>query len=184
MRQPILNPFKQSTAYKMRSFCKRIGLLCLLVTVKAHGCNLSDNGNGTMTEPSSGLQIRNCAVGENWTGSGCTGTSTGYTWEDAMQNFSAGAWRLMTKEEAARITSNANCWAATGGAWNASWTSTPDPSDETAAYIAGFKYGLVGRSPRDNKKEVRLVRAPGIRGGGASQRPDEPKTVGRGARGG
>jgi hypothetical protein len=162
-----------------------MGLLFLLVMVKAQGCNLRDNGDGTMTEPSSGLQMRSCAVGENWSGSGCTGASTGYTWESAVQDFGTGAWRLMTKEEAAQIVPNAKtCWAVTGGAWNASWTSSPDPSDDTAGYIAGFKFGLVGRAPRDNKKDVRLVSASAIRGEGVNLSPDAPKTVGRGARGG
>jgi hypothetical protein len=180
-----MKPAQLSAAYEMRSFCKRIGLLCLLVTVEAHGCNLRDNGDGTMTEPSSGLQMRSCAVGESWSGSSCTGTRTGYTWENAVQNFGTGAWRLMTKEEAAQIVPNAKtCWAVTGGAWDASWTSSPDPSDDTAAYIAGFKFGLVGRAPRDNKKAVRLVSTSGIRVDGTNQRPDDAKTTGRSARGG
>lgn len=102
-----------------------------------------------------------------------------------MQNFSTGAWRLMTKEEASQIAPNSKtCWAVTGGAWNASWTSTPDPGDDAVAYIAGFKFGLVGRAPRVDKKDVRLVSATGMRGNGAAQRPDDAKSVGRGAPGG
>lgn len=102
-----------------------------------------------------------------------------------MQNFSTGDWRLMTKEEAAQIVPNAKtCRAVTGGAWNASWTSSPDPSDDTAAYIAGFKFGLVGRSPRNNKKDVRLISNSGIRSNGANLKPDDAKTEGRSMRGG
>lgn len=165
-----MKPVQLSAAYSIRGFCKHIGLLCLLATLKAHGCKLSDNGNGTMTVPSSGLLIRSCAMGENWTGSSCTGTSTGYTWQSAMQNFSTGVWRLMTKEEAAQIAPNAKtCWTVTGGAWNASWTSTPDPNDDTVAHIAGFKVGLVGIALRDNKKDVRLVSTGGNQGNGIPQ---------------
>lgn len=181
----VMTTAQLSAAYKMRSFCKLIGMLLLVVTVKAHACNLRDNGDGTMTEPLSGLRMRSCAVGENWSGSGCTGTSTGYTWEGAVQNFSTGAWRLMTKEEASQIAPNSKtCWAVTRGVWNASWTSSPDSGDDTAAYIVGFKFGLVGRAPRGDRKDVRLVSAIGIQGDGANLRPDDQKTVGRGARGG
>lgn len=50
-----MNPVRLSLAYEIRSVCQGIGFLCLLVAVKAHGCILRDNGDGTMTEPSSGL---------------------------------------------------------------------------------------------------------------------------------
>lgn len=169
----------------MKFIVNGIGLLILGAALGSHACGLRDNGDGTMTDPSSGLMIRSCAEGESWSGGNCAGTSTGYTWEIAMQRFSTGTWRLMTKEEAAQIAPNSKtCWAVTGGAWNPSWTSSPDPSDGTAAYIAGFKFGLVGRSPRDSKKDVRLVSALGSRGAGVSLNADDPKAVGRGAKGG
>ena len=43
----------------------------------------SDNGNGTVTDPSSGLTWMRCAIGQAWAGSTCTGAATAHSWTQA-----------------------------------------------------------------------------------------------------
>src|ERR1035437_746674 len=43
----------------------------------------SDNGDGTVTDPTTGLIWMRCAMGQTWDGSTCTGTASTYTWDQA-----------------------------------------------------------------------------------------------------
>src|ERR1035437_5992644 len=61
----------------------------------------SDNGDGTVTDPTTGLTWMRCAVGQTWDGSTCTGTTAyAYTWNQAyalmgrMTFAGHGDWRL------------------------------------------------------------------------------------------
>lgn len=46
------------------------------------GC-YRDNGNGTVTDVTTGLQWMRCAMGQNWNGAGCLGDSGTHTWDTA-----------------------------------------------------------------------------------------------------
>ncbi len=105
-------------------------VLMAVVSAHAQTCGLRDNGDGTMTDPGTGLQIQKCVVGEQWNGSICTGTGRYFTWKDAVKSYGsggAGVWRLITIEEARRVAPEGSsvCWDSNSWAiLTQSWTST------------------------------------------------------------
>jgi hypothetical protein len=70
-----------------RMFC----LLRLLVVVSAilglasfaQAKTYYDNGDGTVTDPTTGLTWMRCAVGQTWDGSTCSGAASVYIWDQA-----------------------------------------------------------------------------------------------------
>ncbi|MCX7178675.1 MAG: DUF1566 domain-containing protein [Proteobacteria bacterium] len=63
-------------------------LLALAFTVggiasPASAKTYSDNGNGTVTDSTTGLIWMRCSMGQAWTGSTCTGTASTYTWDQS-----------------------------------------------------------------------------------------------------
>jgi sugar lactone lactonase YvrE len=56
----------------------------------------TDNGDGTVTDSSTGLTWMRCAVGQSWTGSTCSGTATTLTLKNVSASPFAGRtdWRL------------------------------------------------------------------------------------------
>jgi hypothetical protein len=63
----------------------------------------TDNGDGTVTDPTTMLTWKRCAEGQTWTGSDCSGTATAYTWTAAVGlnggGFAGKSWRLPSKDE-------------------------------------------------------------------------------------
>ena len=43
-----------------------------------------DNGDGTVTDPETGLQWMRCSLGQTWNGGNCLGEAQSYTWDEAM----------------------------------------------------------------------------------------------------
>ena len=43
-----------------------------------------DNGDGTVTDPETGLQWMRCSLGQTWNGADCVGSADEYTWDAAM----------------------------------------------------------------------------------------------------
>jgi hypothetical protein len=76
-----------------------IFLLCLFNT-PAWAVGYSDNGDGSVTNPSTGLTWMRCSMGQTWTGSTCNGVASTYTWDQANAltgtvNFAGKSdWRL------------------------------------------------------------------------------------------
>jgi hypothetical protein len=124
-----------------------------------------------VADTSTNLIWRRCAEGQAWTGSTCSGTSTLYTWDQAVaaaqaQALSTGvAWRLPNVKELSSIVSLARYSPAidiaafpnTQSALN--WTSTPFAGDEGLAWVVSFSNGSVSNGSRDVNGAVRLVRA-------------------------
>lgn len=82
----------------------------LFVTVgSAWACTYFDdfknNGDGTITDPRSGLIWQRCSVGQVWDGSGCKKNAKRMKWEQAMLSSKSNRlngkadWRLPTKAE-------------------------------------------------------------------------------------
>ena len=65
-----------------RSLAALIALLCLIVA-PTFAATYTDNGNGTVTDPGTGLIWMRCSMGQTWTGSTCTGTPSTYDWVQA-----------------------------------------------------------------------------------------------------
>lgn len=65
--------------------------------------------NGTVTHRRTGLMWMRCAVGQNWSGTGCVGDAATYTWQQAL-NTAEGTtfaeysdWRLPNRTELTSI---------------------------------------------------------------------------------
>jgi hypothetical protein len=139
-----------------------LGLLTSLGVTHAQTCRLRDNGDGTMTDPVSELQIRKCAEGQNYSSGKCMGNAPTYKWDAAQQQFGKGTWRLMTKEEADRIVpAGINCPHGSEYSWTSttrdmSWSSG-DKSPKI--WYANFYLGDLSSTLPTEALTVRLIRA-------------------------
>jgi hypothetical protein len=139
-----------------------VGLWAAVVGAHAQTCALRDNGDGTLTDPVSGLQIRKCAEGQNYSSGKCMGNAPTYKWDAAQQQFGKGTWRLMTKEEADRIVpAGRTCPHGSEYSWTSttrdmSWSSG-DKSPKI--WIANFYLGDVNDARPTEALTVRLIRA-------------------------
>ncbi|MCX7998616.1 MAG: DUF1566 domain-containing protein [Leptospiraceae bacterium] len=65
--------------------------------------NFTDNGNGTLTDKSTGLGWQKCISGQTWNSGSCIGTQTPKTWTAAFSDCSnltlGGTWRLPNLNE-------------------------------------------------------------------------------------
>ena len=87
-------------------------LVACLITSAAHvwaAKTYTDNGDGTVTDPTTGLVWMRCAMGQKWDGSDCLGAAGGYNWTDAnaltgTTKFAGQSdWRLPNVRELATI---------------------------------------------------------------------------------
>ena len=143
-------------------------VLCLLSywTIPSFAECLRDNGDGTLTDPNTGLIWQACAVGQVWNGDSCIGEAKTLEWLDALvaadsDRFLGQAdWILPTKEQWMAVL-GANCKRWDGWAW------TSSPYSSVDAWYVGFTrlthgpYGSIGvdYNPRFTGYAVRLVRA-------------------------
>lgn len=133
------------------------------LTAHAQTCGLRDNG-ATMTDPVTGMEIQKCAVGQTWTGNQCTGQLLIFSWNEAMQRFSTGPWRLMTEKESKMLAPDGGRAVCKLGA---TLTSTLFNSDTSWAVTRGlsrwgdgpvqYDYGSI--KVNDKGMPVQLVRA-------------------------
>ena len=70
-------------------FLRWLALLALLLGAASPalaGKTYADNGDGTVTDPTTGLIWMRCSMGQVWDGatSTCTGTAGTYTWDQAV----------------------------------------------------------------------------------------------------
>jgi len=135
-----------------------------------------DNGNGTVTDKTSGLMWKKCSEGQTWrkAGNRCEGEAAGYSWDDALNNVeimntrsgTAGFkdWRLPTIKELATLVDyeretpiDLEMFPATPALWY--WSSTPFHRFPKRAWFVAFGYGDISTERIDNQGlHVRLVR--------------------------
>lgn len=132
---------------KIRNWQIAVGVMYFFNVLAAQACSWRDNGDGTMTDPATQLQIRVCSEGEQWTGGrNCSGEFAHLTYDEAMQRFGAGPWRLMTEKEARML-------APEGGRavceLRPTLTSTRIASDPNYAVILGLSSNAGGTSYYD-----------------------------------
>jgi hypothetical protein len=113
-------------------------VLMVFASAHAQNCGLGDNGDGTMTDQVTGLQIRKCAIGQSWVGGRCTGSAKEYKWDDAVRAFGGDEWRLISREEAEQVVKRSKSCAIAGG-----WTSSPYLNDASLAWYVNFSEGFV-----------------------------------------
>lgn len=135
----------------------------------------TDNGDGTVTDPTTGLQWMRCSMGQTWDGTTCTGTASTYTWDQAnalsnMVTFAGYSdWRLPNIRELQTIVDRSVFGPAIDSGtfpnapnWNF-WSNSPSARslsfDSSIALSANFNYGESSASSKSYPLPVRLVRA-------------------------
>lgn len=151
-------------------------LLFLYLASPAWPFDFVDNGNGTITDTATGLQWMRCTMGEQWTGSGCSGSATYYTWAAANALSStvtfAGAsdWRLPTIDELKTLIDSSHRpaidpTAFPGGLYSARyWSSTVHSAYQDYAWYVMFDVGNDTANAQTVSINVRMVRDPGTGG--------------------
>jgi hypothetical protein len=113
----------------------------------AETCDMTDNGNGTVTDGSTGLTWMQCLEGQ--TGSSCTGTATPLNWAGALA-LDDGTWRVPNIKELQTIVDysgsapaiNEICFPNTLGTGSIYvWSSSPVASITAKAWVVDFKDG-------------------------------------------
>jgi len=83
------------------------------IPATAPASRFTDNGDGTVTDKTTGLQWQRCSQGQTWSGGTCAGTATGHTWQAALQLADVATyagrsdWRLPNIKELASIVEQA-----------------------------------------------------------------------------
>ncbi len=128
-----------------------------------------DNQDGTVTHKTTGLTWMRCALGQTWTGSTCSGTTSTYTYRQAVAlkpSFAGkSGWRLPNISELQTIVErqkskpaiNQRIFPNTPNNWF--WSSSLYVGYASFAWYVRFSYGDVSRGNRSNSLPVRLVRA-------------------------
>ena len=87
----------------VKTTVQALGLSAAVIGAQAQACPLRDNGDGTLTEPYSGIHIQKCAVGQKWSGASCTGSPSMLSYDEAVALPNQGGWRLITFEEGEKV---------------------------------------------------------------------------------
>lgn len=124
-----------------------------------------------VTDTQTGLIWRRCSEGQTWVGGTCSGSHTDYTWDNALVHakstaISTGvAWRLPNVKELQTLIQRygmvnpaVDRSAFPNTPSKSFWTSTPNASNASHAWVVRFGYGYVNSYGHDNRSAVRLVR--------------------------
>lgn len=107
---------------KLHTLCASLAILVFsasLPSLTYAESNQSLMKQGMWQDPATGLVWMRCAIGQEWTGSTCTGTPSEYDWDDAFtavkqlnqQGFAGHTdWRLPTIEELISIRQCSKGW--------------------------------------------------------------------------
>jgi hypothetical protein len=135
----------------------------------------TDNGDGTVTDKSSGLMWMRCALGQQWTGNSCAGEATLFASPEAQAAADAvnrsgdqffSDWRvpglrdlaLIAERECENPRINLAVFPNTAAAFF--WTSTERQDDpEGRVYALSFGSEGVEAHARSLEHQVRLVRS-------------------------
>lgn len=132
--------------------------------------NFVDNGDGTVSDATTGLMWMKCSVGQTLSGSTCVGDATELNWQQALV-FSHGyqfanldGWRLPNIKELASITERQCVRPAINEALFPNtpaddfWTSTPSLLDSQRAWVVAFFNSSNSIKQKDLFVFARLVR--------------------------
>ncbi len=112
--------------------------------------NFIDNGDGTVTDVTTGLMWMQCSLGQTWAQGQCSGDADAMTWQQALHSAhgfefaSYDGWRLPNVKELATLTErqcvrpaiNETLFPSTRS--DDYWTSTPSMSDPQRAWVVAF----------------------------------------------
>lgn len=137
----------------------------------------TDNGDGTVTDRSSGLMWMRCALGQTWTGTTCMGAPGTYTWQSAQSAASslnaAGGyashadWRMPHIPELAMIVErqcanpriNLSVFPETPSSYFWTATGRRGKGMDAEGYLLSFGAEGAGHEAKDDRHFARLVRA-------------------------
>lgn len=130
----------------------------------------TDNGDGTITDNSTGLVWQKCSIAQN-NDSTCTGTASAFQWSSASSqctglNLAGRTWRLPTVEELQTLVDYGNNNPAIDSIFSntpaaAFWTiSEHAPSFNVFAWFVSFQHGDVSYHWKTNSFRIRCVSAP------------------------
>lgn len=152
------------------------GLLCALALPA--WAAFTDNGDGTITDTTTGLVWDKCSRGQVWDNTTppgtCTGAASTHAWaaalaEAAVANAAShrghADWRLpnrtelesLVKIDASALAIDGTVFPATASAWY--WTSTTYAPNPAVAWGVGFSFGLPYADSKTDANRVRLVRS-------------------------
>jgi hypothetical protein len=130
----------------------------------------SDNLDGTVTDPTTGLQWMRCSMGQTWDGSACTGTASTYTFDQAvaltgMVTFAGQSdWRVPNVRELGTIVgpgdyARIDMVAFPNTPISDLWSDSP--LTNTSGYAWGIEIvdGIIGWYGLTRSNNVRLVRS-------------------------
>lgn len=122
-------------------------------------------GGAVVRHDPTGLEWRRCAEGMSWTGTGCTGSATTWTWQGALQHADAvSGWRLPNINELrsiverCRVSPAVNQQVFPGTPSSTFWSASPYAGLSDGAWSVYFGTGDDGWSRRSGNVRVRLVR--------------------------
>lgn len=136
----------------------------------APAANFVDNGDGTVSDLTTGLMWMKCSVGQTLQGSTCIGDASELDWQQALQ-FAHGyqyasldGWRVPNLKELATITErscvrpaiNETLFPATPS--DDFWSSTPSVIDSNRAWVVAFFNSSNSLKQKNLFVFVRLVR--------------------------
>lgn len=140
------------------------------IPATAPASRFTDNGDGTVTDKTTGLQWQRCSQGQAWSSGTCAGTATAHTWQAALQLAEAASyagksdWRLPNTKELASIVEQA-CYDPAidlavfpGTPSSYFWSSSPSANYADFAWSVTFAYGYDGNNYKSDVSQVRLVR--------------------------
>lgn len=140
------------------------------IPATAPASRFTDNGDGTVTDQTTGLQWQRCSQGQAWSNGTCAGTATGHTWQAALQLAEAASyagrsnWRLPNIKELASIVEQACVSPAIdlavfpGTSSSVFWSSSPYANYTAYAWFVVFRNGTGGYDGKSHGLQVRLVR--------------------------
>lgn len=146
-------------------------------TASTPSSNFTDNGDGTVTDTTTGLTWMRCSEGQTWDqASGlCAGTAATYTWQGALQLAQSidsnggyaghSDWRVPNIKELNSIVEtqctdpaiNTSIFPVTPSS-GTYWSSSPYGKIAGNAWMTQFSNGIVYDSPMSTAYSVRLVR--------------------------
>ena len=126
----------------------------------------SDNGDGTVTDPTTGLIWMRCSMGQTWDGTTCTGTASNYVWAPNVTATFAGHsdWRVPNIRELQTIVNRAvpnialDVDVFPNSASSYFWSSSAYVGYSTPAWSVDFSDGSVLYKSKNSLGQLRLVR--------------------------
>ncbi len=132
--------------------------------------NFTVNGDGTITDNTTGLMWMVCSLGQTWSTGACSGDATLYTWQEALvaahgyEFADYAGWRVPNIKELATISERSCVRPAINETLFPStpsddfWTSTPSTSDATRTWVIAFYNSSNALKQKTLSVYVRLVR--------------------------